>query len=350
MVKQSPRFSKLPKQHQTEIKEAVLLLRFRSSRPTAKSAKYAAYARIAQALAITYNEVQHMCRSAVRPDAPFKPEKQVRKLGQEHVDFLTSMHTLEQWAGLTMQQRAVLFHRRFPDKRIAITTLRRLYLRHGIRRKKVRLEKTMTQRVRRNFVQNCQRLLAEMEQAEREGRLLVFADEILFTKRALKLREWSAKNSNLAVDQEEVYVGYRAALASMTEEKGICLVTTAENPIREPEFCAHINRLRARAGKRRPITLFMDNLWVHKRPECRELMGKLDIRPIYNIGYSPEFNPVEAVFSKVKRRFSCQRLHDLVTKVGFNMDREIEAAFKAITPAHCAACARKSLFLLQRSS
>ena len=90
----------------------------------------------------------------------------------------------------------------------------------------------------------------------------------------------------------------------------------------------------------------MDNLWVHKNAEVRELMSKLDIRPIYNVGYSPEFNPIEAVFSKVKRQFSCQRLHNLVTKIGFNMDTEIEAAFRAITPAHCAACARKSLFLL----
>jgi len=265
------------------------------------------------------------------------------------VAFLTSMHTLEQWAGLTMKQRTVLFHRRFPDKRIAITTLRRLYLRHGIRRKKVRLEKTMAQRTRRNFAQNCQRLLEEMAQAEREDRLLVFADEILFTKRALKLREWSARNSNLTVDQEEVYVGYRAALASMTAEKGFCLATTAENPIKEPEFMAHINRLRARAG-RRPIALFMDNLWVHKNAEIRELMARLDIRPIYNVAYSPEFNPIEAVFSEVKRRFSGQRLHNLVTKIGFNMDTEVEAAFKAITPAHCGACARKSLFLLQRAS
>ena len=90
----------------------------------------------------------------------------------------------------------------------------------------------------------------------------------------------------------------------------------------------------------------MDNLWVHKRPECRELMAKLDARPIYDVGDSPEFNPVEAVFSKVKRQFSFQRLHNLVNKIGFNMDTEMEAAFRAIKPAHCAACARKSLFLL----
>jgi len=296
-----------------------------------------------------YNQVQHICRAALRPERTLTSTELVRRLDQEHVNFLTDFRTLELWAGLTMKQRTVLFHRQFPDKRIAVTSLRRLYLRHKIRRKKVRLEKTMTQRVRRNFAQNCQRLLAELEQAKCDGRLLVFADEILFTKRAIRLREWSARNSNLAVDQEEVYAGYRAALASMTAEKGMCLVTTAEGPIKEPEFCSHINRLRARAG-RRPIALMMDNLWVHKRPECRELMGRLDIRPIYNVGYSPEFNPIEAVFSKVKQRFSCQRLHNLVNKIGFNMDTEIEAAFKAITPAHCAACARKSLFLLQRSS
>ena len=67
--------------------------------------------------------------------------------------------------------------------------------------------KTMTQRVRRNFVQNWQNLLAEMEKANFEGRILVFADESCFTKRSLKLREWSNKNTNLTVDQEDVYVG-----------------------------------------------------------------------------------------------------------------------------------------------
>ena len=248
-----------------------------------------------------------------------------------------------------MRQRTVLFHRRFTDKRIAVTSLRRLYLRHGIRCKKVRLEKTMTQRVRRNFVQNCQSLLEQIKQADHEGCTLVFADEICFTKRSLKLREWSSKNTNLTVDQEDVYVGYRAVLASMTAEKGICLVHIYEQPVKEPEFCAHLMKLRSKAGAK-PLAIFMDNLWVHKNARVQELMAKLDIRPIYNVPYSPEFNPIEAVFSKVKRRFSCQRLHNLVTKIGFNMDAEIEAAFRSIKPAHCASCARKSLHLLRRGA
>ena len=111
---------------------------------------------------MTYNQVQHICRTALRPTKEKIADQLVRRLGPEHLQFLTSPHTLEQWSGLTMRQRTILFHRRFPDKRIAVTSLRRLYLRHGIRCKKVRLEKTMTQRVRRNFVQNCQSLLVQI--------------------------------------------------------------------------------------------------------------------------------------------------------------------------------------------
>ena len=79
-------------------------------------------------------------------------------------------------------------------------------------------------------------------------------------------------------------------------------------------------------------------------------MSKLDIKPIYNVGYSPEFNPIEAVFSKVKRQFSYHRLHNLVTKIGFDMDQEIKTAFESIKAAHCAACAWKSLHILKKAA
>ena len=74
------------------------------------------------------------------------------------------------------------------------------------------------------------------------------------------------------------------------------------------------------------------------------------MEPIWNVSYSPEFNPIEAVFSKVKREFNSQRLNNLVNKTGFNVDKAIEAAFGTITADHCAACVQKSLFLLKRES
>ena len=129
---------------------------------------------------------------------------------------------------------------------------------------------------------------------------MIYLDEINFTKRSLKLREWSGKNSNLAVDQKEVYVGYRSVIASMTEEKGISLIMIYEQAINNADFVYFLKKLRVRFGKQ-PIALFMDRLPVHKSKEVKEWWDKLNIKPVFNVSYSPEFNPIEAVFSKVKR-------------------------------------------------
>ena len=104
-----------------------------------------------------------------------------------------------------------------------------------------------------------------------------------------------------------------------------------------------------RKMRQQPLALFMDQLAVHKSREVREYWEELDIKPVFNVGYSPEYNPIEAVFSKVKARFNSKRLHNLVNKIGFNADKEIKAAFKAITQEHCAACVRKSRHLLERA-
>ena len=55
----------------------------------------------------------------------------------------------------------------------------------------------------------------------------------------------------------------------------------------------------------------MDNLGVHKGKNVKPWYVELDIVPIYNVGYSPEFNPIEACFSQVKREYSRGRLNAL---------------------------------------
>jgi transposase len=95
-----------------------------------------------------------------------------------------------------------------------------------------------------------------------------------------------------------------------------------------------------------PIALFFDQLNVHRSKDVKPWYEKLNIKPVFNVAYSPEYNPIEAIFSKVKAVYNHKRLNNLVNKVGFNSDREIELAFKAITVDHCAACVRKSLYLL----
>ena len=120
-----------------------MLLRYRCTDPSATSHIYISYLQIAKALRVPYNTVQHICRYAVEPRRQAPRSREFTKLEQHHIDFLTSYETLEEWAGYTLKYRAKLFHRQFTDKRIAVTCLRELYLKHGIKRKKVRQEKHM---------------------------------------------------------------------------------------------------------------------------------------------------------------------------------------------------------------
>ena len=321
------------------------MLRYRTSEPTSESRKFLSYSRIAAILNLTHAEVEHICRKALNTPTALSDGKRVRKLDQEHLDFLLNQRTLEQWSGLTLQERTVRFHRVYTDKRIAVTSLRRLYLKNGIKRKKIRHEKPPPDEVRPHYKEDCVTALRELTEAKAAGRLLIYLDEINFTKRSLLTREWSSKNTNLTVDQENVYTGYRSVIAAITEERGVNLIRIQEQAGNAEDFLVYLKALRAKYGKR-PITLFMDRLNVHKANSLKPWYPNLDITPCFNARYSPETNPIEAVFSKVKAIFSRKRVNCLVNRMAFDMDNEIRAAFRTITPEHCAACVRKSLHLL----
>ena len=168
-----------------------------------------------------------------------------------------------------MHERVVLFHRQFPDKRIAVTSLRRLYIKLKIQRKKVRQEKVLPPHLRAEFRDKCRDLLFQLEEAEAEGRLIVFLDETNFTKLSLPRKEWSTRNSNLTVDQVDVYQGYRSVIAAMTAEHGMLPASIYMKAISQEDFVSYLRRLRKRF-KNRPIALFQDNLSVHKAKSVKE--------------------------------------------------------------------------------
>ncbi len=89
------KYQKLSNDKQSELRKAALLIRFRTSTPSAKSFKYVSYKIIAAMLNLTVNEVQHICRKVLLPEKKITAEQLVRKLGQVHLDFLLSPVTLE---------------------------------------------------------------------------------------------------------------------------------------------------------------------------------------------------------------------------------------------------------------
>ena len=51
------------------------------------------------------------------------------------------------------------------NKKIAVTSLRRLYLKHGIKRKAVRQEKVKPQHVLNEFSDRCKHVISQLDDA-----------------------------------------------------------------------------------------------------------------------------------------------------------------------------------------
>ena len=81
-----------------------------------------------------------------------------------------------------------------------MTTLRKLYLKRKIKRKKVRQEKYLPPQIRADYAKRCKALITALDEVKKQQRTIVYLDEVNFTKLSFQSKDWSGKNTNLAVD------------------------------------------------------------------------------------------------------------------------------------------------------
>jgi len=74
-----------------------------------------------------------------------------------------------------------------------------------------------------------------------------------------------------------------------------------------------------------------DNLNVHKGKQVTPEMERLNITPCWNAVYSPEFNPIEMTFAKVKVLYKKDKLERLIHGKPLPMDSMIRHAFSKVT-------------------
>ena len=91
----------------------------------------------------------------------------------------------------------------------------------------------------------------------------------------------------------------------------------------------------------------MDQLSVHKEKTVKPYYQSLNIMQIFNVSYSPEFNPIESCFSQVKRYFCAERLNILANFGVFDQNKTIRKAFEKVTPALVTSCTERSLSKLR---
>ena len=214
------------------------------------------------------------------------------------------------WAGKSLQHRATLFHRAFPDKKITTSMLQRLYANCNVRLKVVRLRKVMPDLIKLDFEQLHAQLNERVTSAVETRRKIIFVDEVCFTRSTILKRALSSKGHNICIDQARLNEGFTSVIAAISTDNVVEHIHMEQGGINQYQFCIFLMNLRKKLGP--DVTyIFMDQLAVHMTKRVKETMDRLKFLPLYNVKYMPDFNAIETVFALVKRWYCQQRLNAL---------------------------------------
>ena len=141
----------------------------------------------------------------------------------------------------------------------------------------------------------CKTMVAEKLYVGR----LVFVEEMGTNTSLAPLYAWAPKGERARCSgPRKPWCKKTTLLASMTiEGMGPCLAV--EGTITATVFETYVERVLAptlRAGQ----VVVMDNLSAHKGKKVRELVEARGCELLYLPPYSPDFNPIEEAFSKIK--------------------------------------------------
>ena len=130
-------------------------------------------------------------------------------------------------------------------------------------------------------------------------RLVVFVDEMGTNTSLAPLYAWSRRGERaLASVVPRNWGANVTLLASMTSQgMGPCLAV--EGPTTREVFEAYLERVLAPSLRPGQVVV-MDNLSSHKAARVRELIEERGCELMYLPPYSPDLNPIEEAFAKLK--------------------------------------------------
>jgi len=138
-----------------------------------------------------------------------------------------------------------------------------------------------------------------------------------------------------------------AVVAAISVDRGIDCVMIFDEAVKTETFIQFIETLRQGNGNRH-LNVFLDNLAVHRTTEVKEAYDKNNIQAIYNVPYRYDFNPIELVFSQVKRVFRKAKLNAFINDKPFDYKAEIHKAFSAVSKQTVANCIRHSTEIITK--
>ena len=135
-----------------------------------------------------------------------------------------------------------------------------------------------------------------LDKAARRKEVIYYLDECMFTVKTFMTTDWSPKRMNVTVKSSEFNTQSTAFLGVIAEGKGMFYWKCYDRSVNGHSFVLFLHQLRKRHGKGRFI-LYMDSLSVHKSKIAYEMYELFEIDIILAPVYSPEYNPIEMVFS-----------------------------------------------------
>ena len=127
---------------------------------------------------------------------------------------------------------------------------------------------------------------------------LVFVDEMGTNTSIAPLRAWSPKGRRAYCSVPRNRGKNTTLLSSMTME-GMGPSLTVEGTTTAAVFEAYVERVLSPMLRPGQIVV-MDNLTAHKGERIKELIEERGCELIYLPPYSPDFNPIEEAFAKIK--------------------------------------------------
>jgi transposase len=113
---------------------------------------------------------------------------------------------------------------------------------------------------------------------------------------------------------------------------GLTAPFTIDCPMDGEIFGVYVERVLVPALRSGDVVV-MDNLTAHKRPQIKRMIEAAGARVLYLPPYSPDFNPIEMIWSKVKRL-----LRSLAARTVDALHHAFGQAFAAVTPGDIRGC------------
>jgi transposase len=116
--------------------------------------------------------------------------------------------------------------------------------------------------------------------------------------------------------------------------EGLGAPAVFDGPIDSPTFLAYVEQVLVPTLHPGDVVV-LDNLAVHKQPEVRTAIEQAGARVRFLPPYSPDFNPIELAFAKLKAFLRAARPRNFEQVCNL-----IALALELFTPDECAAYAR----------